>query len=106
MILIGKNGVLGGKSVPVPHSSPQISHALTRDRNRAYEIKINTNLITYKDSSRTSRTTQCASIRKTNRRIFCKETIAVDSEHKNTLCGQNAEIIVLNLTGHILTTGL
>jgi hypothetical protein len=42
-----KKEVLGGKSVPFPHYSPQNSSTLTRDRSRAYEKKTSITLTKY-----------------------------------------------------------
>ena len=42
--------------------------------------------------------------------MLCKEIIAVCSEihtkHINTVCGQNVELLNVNLAVHIVTTGL
>jgi hypothetical protein len=39
MLLTGKMEILGGKPVPVPLCVAQISHGLTRDRNRASAVR-------------------------------------------------------------------
>jgi len=39
MIVTGKMEILGGKPVPVPICAAQISHGLTRGRNRASAVR-------------------------------------------------------------------
>jgi hypothetical protein len=54
----------------------------------------------YKSPARTSQETHHAFIREPNRVMLFEETVAVycenHMEHTNTLCGQNAELLMLN----------
>jgi hypothetical protein len=62
-----------------------------------------------KDLVRTSQRTVYASVRKTNRRMPCRENSCYCKNHTeltNALCGQDAGFLVLNLAVHIVTTRL
>ena len=47
---------------------------------------------------------------KTSQLLVCREIMAVCSEihtkHKNTLCGQNVEMVKVKLVVHIVTKGI
>jgi len=102
MIVTGDAGVLGEKPCPVPLCPPKISHGLTWDRTRTSAVErhpsayraVNTLRLGYKNQSVNA----------------IKEIIAVCSQihtkHTNTLCGQNVELLTVQLTVHIVTTGL
>ena len=49
-------------------------------------------------------------VMKTSQLMLCREIMAVcsdiDTKHINTLCGQNVELLNVNLVVHIVTTGL
>ena len=70
----------------------------------------NTNINSVKYSVRTALKTLFISVIKTSQLMVYREIMAVCSEihteHINTLCGQNVELLDVKLPVHIVTTGL
>jgi hypothetical protein len=66
--------------------------------------------VVYTDLVRTSQETHCVFATKTNRLMLFREPVAVycvnDRKHISTLCGRNAEFVILKQVVHIPTAGL
>jgi hypothetical protein len=66
------------------------------------------NRAVFKYSARTAQSIQSVSAIKTNQLMLFREIIALlrSTQNKNTLCGQNVELLNVKLAVHKVTTGL